>query len=142
MSTRITKNIGTPGTSSAQVREFWVSFQFDASISSVKWIFTADSKSASFTRVWVRVPPLVPSSFLVFSSIFLNKHLRNGWSFIRRLKCSEVQLNAASSAQVGEFWVTFFRYLNVNIFIFYTYGVDGCTYTVYKHPPVRETKES
>ncbi len=142
MSTRTTKIIGTHGISSAQVGEFWVSFQFDASISLVKWIFTADSKSASFTRVWVRGPPLVPSSFLVFSSIFLNKHLRNGWSFIRRLKCSEVQLSAASSAQVGEFWVTFFRYLNVNIFIFYTYGVDGCTYTVYKHPPVRETKES
>ena len=116
--TRTTKNIVTLGTSSAQVGEFWVSFQFDASISSVKWIFTADSKSASFTRVWVQVPPLVPPSFLVFSSVFLNKHLRNGWSFIRRLKCSEVQLSAASSAQVGEFWVTFFRHLNVNIFIF------------------------
>ena len=109
MSTRTTKNIGTLGISSAQVREFCVSFQFDASISSVKLIFAADSKSASFTRVWVRVPPLVPSRFLVFSSIFLNKHLRNGWSFIRRLKCNEMQLNAASSAQVREFPGTFFR---------------------------------
>jgi len=118
MSTRTMKNFVTLGISSAQVREFCVSFQFDASISSVKWIFAADSKSASFTRVWVRVPPLVPPSFLVFSSIFLNKHLRNGWAFIRRLKCSEVQLNAASSAEVREFCVTFFRYLNVNIFIF------------------------
>ena len=118
MSTRTTKIIGTHGISSAQVGEFWVSFQFDASISLVKWIFTADSKSASFTRVWVRVPPLVPPSFLVFSSVFLNKHLRNGWSFIRRLKCSEVQLSAASSALAREFPGTFFRYLDVNIFTF------------------------
>ena len=109
MSTRTTKNIGTLGISSAQVREFSGTFQFDVLISSVKWIFTADSKSASFTRVWVRVPPLVPSRFLVFSSIFLNKHLRNGWPLIRRLKCNEMQLNAASSAQVREFPGTFFR---------------------------------
>ena len=85
-----------------------MSFQFDASVCSVKWIFTADSRCASFTRVWVRVPPLVPSRFLVFSSIFLNKHLRNGWSLIRRLKCNEMQLNAASFAEVDEFCVTFF----------------------------------
>ena len=43
---------------------------YPAIASVAELVDAADSKSASFTRVWVRVPPLVPSSFLDFSSIF------------------------------------------------------------------------
>ncbi len=37
---------------------------FPAIASVAELVDAADSKSASFTRVWVRVPPLVPSRFL------------------------------------------------------------------------------
>lgn len=114
MSTRTTKNIGTHGISSAQVGEFWVSFQFDASVYSGKRKFITDFESAASTN----------SATLAI----VRKYPENGQkpndiseickSYIRRDKCSKVQLSAASSAQVGEFWVTFFRYLDVNIFTF------------------------
>ena len=39
---------------------------FDASVAEL--VDAADSKSASFTRVWVRVPPLVPSRLSPFDA--------------------------------------------------------------------------
>ena len=105
MSTRTTKNIGTPGTSSAQVGEFWVSFQFNASVYSGKRKFITDFESAASTN---------SATLAIAGQNPENAQKRNGISeicksYIRHAKCSKVQLNAASSAQVGEFWVTFFR---------------------------------
>ena len=50
MSTRTTKNIGTLGISSAQVREFSGTFQFDASVYSGKRKFITDFESAASTN--------------------------------------------------------------------------------------------
>ena len=114
MSTRTTKNIGTLGISSAQVREFCVSFQFDASVYSGKRKFITDFESAASTN----------SATLAIAGEYPESGQKNNdiseicKSYIRRLKCSEVQLSAASSAQVGEFWVTFFRCLKISFCIF------------------------
>ena len=114
MSTRTTKNIGTLGISSAQVGEFCVSFQFDASVYSGKRKFITDFESAASTN---------SATLAIAGKCPENAQKPNDISeicksYIRRAKCSKVQLNAASSAQVREFCGTFFRYLDVNIFTF------------------------
>jgi hypothetical protein len=114
MSTRTTKNLGTLGISSAQVGEFWVSFQFDVLISSGKRKFITDFESAASTN---------SATLAIAGKCPENAQKPNDISeicksYIRRAKCSEVQLNAASSAEVGEFWVTFFRCLKISFCIF------------------------